>query len=90
MTIPSTEYKNHILHAYAQKTFPTFHDPYASGAKQFSCVVRIDASPPTESVSQRYAVPLDGKCPATNMDALDLAFRYGEDIIDGKTRASPL
>jgi hypothetical protein len=90
MTIPSTEYKNHILHAYAQKVFPTFHDPYASGAKQFSCVVRIDASPPDDSVSQRYAVPADGKFPATSMDALALAFRYGEDIIDGKASGSPL
>ena len=90
MTIPTTQYKNHILHAYAQRIFPNYHDPYASGAKQFSCVVRIDACPPNQSVSQRYAVPSDGMFPATSMEAFDMAFRHGEDIIDGKASGLPL
>lgn len=88
MTFPSIEYKSHVLNAYAQKVFPTFHDPYARGAKQFSCLVKIDGCPPDGSVSQRQATPTIGMRPATSTEVLDLALRYGDHRRQDEDRAA--
>jgi hypothetical protein len=40
MTIPTSEYRGYELHAYSQKIFPTYHNPYANGPKQYVAVVQ--------------------------------------------------
>ena len=48
MMIPMVEYKGHELRGYAQQTFPTYHDPYASGPRRFSSIVRVSKHDKTE------------------------------------------
>jgi len=84
MKTPMIEYKGHVLHAYHEQVFPTYHDPYASGAKRFSAVVRIDTVPFAAEEGRRYDVAVDGVAPDTALAATDLAMRYGREIIDGR------
>jgi hypothetical protein len=88
MAIHTIEYRGYELRAYSQKVFPTFHDPYANGAKRFSSVVNIDSMP--SRGGRRYATRFSGTNPATSRDAVDLAVQYGKDILDGKVQAHEL
>jgi hypothetical protein len=58
---------------------------------QFSSIVTIDPTPPTgvkaARAIQRCSVP---QVPPRLDDAVDLAMRYGKDIIDGKVQATEL
>jgi hypothetical protein len=84
MSIPTVEYRGYALRAYAQKLFPTYHDPYASGRKEFTSVVMIDTIPSGLGSSRRYATVFQGRRPTESGDALDLAMQFGKDIIDGR------
>lgn len=88
MTIPTIEYKGYELHAYTQKVFPTYHDPYANGPKRYSAIVKIDTIP--SSGERRYSIPSNGAAPATASDAIDRAMQYGKDIVDGTVKANEL
>ncbi|MCC8403345.1 hypothetical protein LJ655_15845 [Paraburkholderia sp. MMS20-SJTN17] len=90
MTIPTIEYRGHELRAYSHQEFPLHRDPYATGPRQFSSVVRIDTIQPSEAKAQRYATVFDTASPTTAGDAIDLAMQYGKDIVDGKVQASGL
>jgi hypothetical protein len=90
MAIPVIEYKGFELRSYSHQSFPTFHDPYASGAKRFSSTVRIDTIPTREDSAERYSTVYASADPATAADALGLAMQYGKDIIDKKIHPKPL
>lgn len=90
MAIPTCEYKGFVLRAYSTKTFPTHHDPYASGVRTFSSIVRIDSLPPVRITPQRYATVFTDTVPESSGDALDLAMQYGRNIIDGKVSGQKL
>jgi hypothetical protein len=90
MTIRTSEYKGFLLSAYSTKTFPTHHDPYASGPKQFSSIVRIESLPPVQIKPQRYATFFTDTAPQSSSAAMDLAMQYGRNIIDGKVRGKKL
>lgn len=90
MAIPTMEYRGHVLRAYSKKVFPTHHDPYAGGPKQFSSVVMVDNISPAISNARRYAIVFRADPPARGIDAIDLAMEYGKDIVDGKIDALPL
>jgi hypothetical protein len=90
MSIPAIEYRSHALRAYSQKLFPTHHDPYASGPRQYSSFVRIDTIPSDGKHARRYVTVFRGAYPASSSDAIDLAMQYGKDIIDGRVQAREL
>jgi len=90
MTIPTIAYKGFELRAYATKIFPTYHDPYASGPKQFSSVVLIDTIPSGSTSARRYATEFHDGYPSRIIDATDLAMQYGKGIIDGQIQARQL
>lgn len=86
MIIPTATYKGHELH----QQFPPVGDPHAKGARHFSSVMQIDAIPPSEADARRYSTVFDTVSPATFGDAIDLAMKFGEDIVDGKLQAASL
>jgi hypothetical protein len=90
MTIPTIQYKGHELRAYFHQTFPLHRDPYATGPRRYSAVVRIDTLPPGEADARRYVTQFKGGNPTRVVDAIDLAMQYGRDIIDGKVQANAL
>jgi hypothetical protein len=90
MTIPTIEYKGFVLRAYSKKIFPTYHDPYASGPKQFTSVVLIDTVPSSGTCARRYSTVFSDSYPPQSSDAIDLAMEYGKNIIDGGVQAKPL
>jgi len=90
MTVPTSEYKGFVLRAYSKKIFPTYHDPYASGPKQFTSVVLIDTIPTSGKSARRYSTAFSNNYPAQSSDAIDLAMEYGKNIIDGRVQAKPL
>ena len=90
MIIPTATYNGHELRAYARQQFPPFDDPYAKGARRFSSVVRIDTVPPNDADARRYATVFETVSPASFDDAIDLAMKFGKDIIDGKVQATAL
>ncbi|SNS65156.1 hypothetical protein SAMN06265795_104287 [Noviherbaspirillum humi] len=90
MTIPTLEYRGFLLSAYSQKLYPTHNDPYASGPRRFSAVVRIDSSRMDELAAQRYQLSSTASFPDNSDKAIDLAMEYGRDIIDGRVQALPL
>jgi hypothetical protein len=87
MTIPTSEYKGYELRAYSQKVFPTYHNPYTNGPKQYVAVVQIDTIP--SSGGRRFSL-ISKAAPASAGNAIDLAMQYGKDIIDGKVQADKL
>jgi hypothetical protein len=90
MTIQITPYKDYEIRSYSHQDFPTFHDPYASGKKQFSSVVRIDTVPYSEDAARRYPTVYKGAGPINAADARMLAIQYGRDIIDCKITPTSL
>jgi hypothetical protein len=90
MTIPTIEYRGYELRAYSHQEFPLHRDPYAKGPRQFSSVVRIDTSQPSEAKARRYVTLFATASPTTAGDAIDLAMQYGKDIVDGKVQANGL
>lgn len=87
MPITTLRYKGHELRAYAQKTFPLYLDPDASGTHRYESVVRIDTIPPGDRTARRYQTEFNGTDPTTADDALDRAIQYARDIVDGKVQA---
>ncbi|WP_337367509.1 hypothetical protein [Noviherbaspirillum denitrificans] len=75
---------------YAQQTLPLYRDPYAPGPHRFASVVRIDTLSPGEGTAWRYQTEFKGDDPTTAADALDRAFQFGKDIVDGKVQAQAL
>lgn len=61
MTFPTTEYKGHELRAYLQQTFPLYRDPYATGPRRYSAVIRIDTIPADEGSARRYTMQFKGE-----------------------------
>lgn len=90
MATSTLKYKGHELRAYAQKTFPLYLDPYASGPHRYESVVRIDTIPPGDGTGQRYQADFNGADPTNATDALDRAIQYARDIIDGKVQVPML
>jgi hypothetical protein len=90
MTISTCEYKGFFLSAYSTKTFPTHHDPYASGSRKFSSIVRIDSLPPVLIRPQRYATVITDTSPTSSREAMDLAMQFGKNIIDGTVNGEKL
>jgi hypothetical protein len=90
MIIPTATYNGHELRAYASQQFPPFDDPYATGARRFSSVVRIDTIPFSKANARRYSTVFDAASPATFNDAINLAMQFGKDIVDGKVQAAAL
>ncbi|TFW08123.1 hypothetical protein E4K72_08170 [Oxalobacteraceae bacterium OM1] len=90
MSIPSTEYRGYELRAYFEKIFPTCHDPYARGAKEFTSVVMIDTIPPTPGLSRRYVTIFHDRYPGTPEEAIAMAMQFGKGIVDGHVNARSL
>jgi hypothetical protein len=90
MPIPSTEYRNHELRAYAYQEFPTHHNPFALGARRFTSVVRVSDLVDNDANASRYLVPAEGHEPPSAEDAIALAMEYGRNIVDGKVIGKPL
>jgi hypothetical protein len=90
MSIPTIEYRGYELRAYSRQEFPLHRDPYAKGPRQFSSIVTIDPIPPTGVKAARYSTVFGTASPTNTDDAVDLAMRYGKDIIDGKVQATEL
>nr|WP_244138017.1 hypothetical protein [Burkholderia sp. BCC0398] len=82
MSVPILEYRGYELRAYSQQVFPPYWDPYASGSKSFSSVVRIDSIPSGRIVPRRFRTISEEAPPDTAMDALILAMNYGRLIVD--------
>jgi hypothetical protein len=90
MTIPTTQDKGHELRAYFEKTFPLYRNPYASGPRRYSAIVRINTIPSGAGNARRYTTQFTRDDPTRVVDAIDLAMQYGRDIIDGKVQANAL
>jgi hypothetical protein len=90
MAIPIVEYRGYELRAYSQQIFPPHGDPFAKGEKRFSAIVQIDAVPADAATSKRYSPVLKGAETASPEAAIEVAMRYGRDIIDGKVQEGAL
>ena len=90
MTISTIEYRGYELRAYSHQEFPLHRDPYASGPREFSSVVRIESIQPCNGKPRRYGTVFAGTSPSNDSDAIDLAMKYGRDIVDGKVQANEL
>lgn len=90
MIIPTIEYRGYELRAYSRQVFPPYGDPFAKGPRRFSSIVRIDTIPSRGASARRYSMLFTGANPTRAGDAIDLAMRYGKDIIDGNVQAGEL
>jgi hypothetical protein len=81
-TIPTLRYKWPEIRAYSAQEFPTYHDPFAMGARRFSAVITIESLPPAAAAHHRYAVEFGDREPSSAVDAVDRAMQFGKDILD--------
>jgi hypothetical protein len=86
MNISIMRYKGYEFRAYFQQTYPTLHDPYVTGPRRYSSIVRIDTVPSGIDSVRRYATPVVGESPTRAVDAIEQAMQYAKDIVDGKVK----